>query len=636
MIFSLVCGIAGFFSDGRDRERHSILGRMLRSLRHRGPDDEGAHSDPHIALGARRLSVIDLRSGRQPISNEDGTVWVVQNGEIYNYRALRERLQHLGHRFRTASDTEVIAHAYEEYGDEFLSHLDGMFALAVWDAPARTLTLARDRMGEKPLHYFAGRDTFAFGSELRALLEHPDVPRELNLDGLARYLAFEYVPAPHSMMAGVAKLPPGHMLTVSPGAKPRVIAYWDLAFAPETSVGTREWAARVRTELEGAVRRQLVSDVPVGMFLSGGVDSSAIVATAARVSERRLRTFSVGFEETSYDERPFARLVARRFQTEHTEVVFTPGHARALLDEVGRLLDEPLVDGSFLPIALLSGEARRAVTVVLSGDGGDELFCGYPTFLAERGARWAGALPQALQRLAAGAVNRLRPSPRYGSVEFLLRQFFRGLPHPPEVRTQLLLGGLLPEEQARLVAPGLHAGWAGLTPYEDLARVAEAVGLTPLERAIYQHCAFYLAEQNLATVDRASMARGLEVRAPFLDRGMVELTSRIPADRKLRGWTTKYILKEALRGDVPAQILGRRKQGFGVPWGPWLRGPLRRTLEERLAPTRVAHVGLFDPKAVGRLTAEHLAGRRDHRKVLWALMMFDAWREHYLPDARWN
>jgi asparagine synthase (glutamine-hydrolysing) len=636
MISSLVCGIAGFLSEGRDQDRLPVLGRMLHCLRHRGPDDEGTYGDPHIALGARRLSVIDLQSGRQPLSNEDGTVWVVQNGEIYNYRELRERLQRLGHRFRTRSDTEVIAHAYEQYGDDFLAHLDGMFALAVWDAPARTLTLARDRMGEKPLHYFAGRDTFAFGSELRALLEHPDVPRELNLDGLSRYLAFEYVPAPHSMVAGVAKLPPGHMLTVSPGAKPRVTAYWDLAFAPETGVDAREWAARVRTQLEEAVRRQLVSDVPVGMFLSGGVDSSAVVATAARVSGRRLRTFSVGFEEASYDERPFARLVARRYETQHTEVVFTPGHARAYLADVGRLLDEPLVDGSFLPIALLSGEARRAVTVALSGDGGDELFCGYPTFLAERGARWVGALPRALPRLAAAAVNRLRPSPRYGSVEFLLRQFFRGFPHPPAVRTQLLLGGLLPEEQAQLMARGPRAAWADRNPYEDLARVADAVGLTPLERAIYQHCAFYLAEQNLVTVDRASMARGLEVRAPFLDRGMLELTSRIPADLKLRGWTTKYILKEALRGDVPAEVLGRRKQGFGVPWGLWLRGPLRRTLEERLAPARVADVGLFDPTAVSRLTAEHLAGRRDHRKILWALMMFDAWREHYLPDARWD
>jgi asparagine synthase (glutamine-hydrolysing) len=506
-----------------------------------------------------------------------------------------------------------------------------MFALAVWDAPARTLILARDRMGEKPLYYVAGRDTFAFGSELRALLEHPDVPRALSLEGLARYLAFEYVPAPHAIMSGIAKLPPGHMLTVSAGAKPHTVAYWSLGFAPEAGVSEAEWEARLRGALEAAVSRQLVSDVPLGLFLSGGIDSSAIVATAARVSGRRLSTFSVGFEEASYDERRFARLVARRYETDHTEVVFSPRQALDLLDDVGRLLDEPLVDGSFLSIYALARAARRAVTVVLSGDGGDELFCGYPTFLAERAASWASRAPAILRRAATRAVNHLPPSPRYGSAEFLLKQFFRGLPHPPELRTQLLLGGLLPGEQVPLLAPALRQAWTRLTPHEDLARVAEAVGLSPMERAIYQHCLFYLAEQNLVAVDRASMASGLEVRAPFLDRGMLDLATRMPADLKLRGWTTKYILKRALREDLPAEILDRRKQGFGVPWGLWMRGPLRRALEERLAPERIARIGLFDPQAVGRLVAEHVAGRRDHRKILWALMMFDAWRESYLP-----
>jgi asparagine synthase (glutamine-hydrolysing) len=609
---------------------------MLDSLRHRGPDDEGTHLDPHLALGARRLSVIDLRTGRQPISNEDGSVWVVQNGEIYNYRTLRERLQGLGHRFRTESDTEVIAHAYEEYGDDFISHLDGMFALAVWDVAARTLTLARDRMGEKPLYYFAGRETFAFGSEIRALLEHPDVSRELSLEGLFRYLAYEYVPAPHAIIEGVAKLPPGHMLTVAPREKPRVIAYWDLAFSPEQSTSEEEWVHRLRGQLEVAVSRQLVSDTPLGMFLSGGIDSSAIVAMAARASGRRLRTFSVGFDEASYDERRFARLVAERYETDHTEVIFAPGHALALMDDVGGLLDEPLVDGAFLPNYVLSREARHAVTVVLSGNGGDELFCGYPTFLAERGARWVRAWPEWAQRAATRAVNSLPASPRYGSVDFLLKQFFRGLPHAPEVRTQLLLGGLTPAEQAGLLAPGVRAACEGMDPYEDLSQVAETVGLSPIERSIYQHCKFYMAEQNLVTVDRASMACGLEVRAPFLDRLLLELTSRIPADLKLRGWTTKYILKKALRDDLPGEILHRRKQGFGVPLSQWLRGPLRPILEDRLASERVARLGLFEPGAVRHLVQEHLDGRRDRRKILWALLMLDAWREHYLPHARWT
>ncbi len=633
-----MCGITGFLVNGVPEDQRATLRRMTDSLRHRGPDDEGLYLDEYVALGARRLSVIDLRTGRQPVSNEDGSVWVVQNGEIYNFRALRGKLERLGHVFRTGSDTEVLVHAYEEYGEDCVSSLDGMFAFAVWDAVHRTLFLARDRMGEKPLYYYAGPAAFVFGSELRALLEHPAVPLELSVESLSRYLAFEYVPAPHSILAGVAKLPPGHMLTVAPGSKPRVVRYWDLSFSPDSSIDEREWAERLMAHLETSIRQRLVSDVPLGMFLSGGTDSSAIVAIAARLSGTRpLKTFTLGFAETSYDERPFARAVAQHCGTEHEEVVFSPRDARALIEDVGGLLDEPLVDSSFLPIYVLSRFARRAVTVVLSGDGGDELFCGYPTFLADRGVRWVRHLPQWAQHLAAWTVNRLPPSPRYGSAEFLLKQFFRGLPHSPEVRTQLLLGGLTAAEQSALLSAGVRAACAGFDPFEDLARaVAELPGLSSVDRLIYQHCTYYLADQNLATVDRASMACGLEVRAPFLAPALVELAGQIPSHLKLRGWETKYILKRALRGTLPAAVLARRKQGFGVPIGAWLRGPLRRALEERLAPERVSRRGLFDSATTSRLMAEHLEGRKDHRKILWALVIFDAWCERYLPTARWT
>ncbi len=405
-----MCGITGFLVNGTPESQRATLRRMIESLRHRGPDEEGSYLDESVALGARRLSVIDLQTGRQPISNEDGTVWVVQNGEIYNFRALRGELERLGHRFQTGSDSEVLVHAYEEYGDDCVSHLDGMFAFAVWDAAHRILFLARDRMGEKPLHYYAGPDAFVFGSELRALLEHPAVPRGLSFESLSRYLAFEYVPAPYSILASIAKLPPGHTLTVSPGSKPRVVRYWDLSFAPDFSVDEHEWAERLTMQLETSVRRRLVSDVPLGLFLSGGVDSSAIVAMAARLSGGRpLKTFTVGFAEPSYDDRPFARAVAVQCGTHHEEVVFSPQDAIALIEDVGGLLDEPLVDSSFLPIYALSRFARQAVTVVLSGDGGDELFCGYPTFLADRGIRWIRLLPRWAQNWAAWAVSRLPP-----------------------------------------------------------------------------------------------------------------------------------------------------------------------------------------------------------------------------------
>jgi len=611
---------------------------MADALRHRGPDSEGFYVDAFFALGVRRLSVIDLETGDQPISNETSTVWGALNGEIYNFQELRDDLQRLGHRFRTRSDTEVVVHAYEEWGEDCVRHLDGMFALAVWDGEQHTLLLARDRMGEKPLYYHAGPDAFVFGSELRALLEHPAVPRELSFESLTRYLSFEYVPAPHSIFTGIEKLPPGHLLTVSPTGKPRVVSYWDLSFVPDASLDTDEWAQALTQQLERSVRRQLNSDVPLGLFLSGGIDSSAITAIAAQVSGRRaIKTFSLGFAEASYDERTFARTVAHHCCTEHTEIEFSAEDAARLLERVGDLLDEPLVDSSFLPLYWLSRAARQTVTVVLSGDGGDELFCGYPTFLADRGARWAQRLPQWVQNGAARAVSRLAPSSRYGSVEFLLKQFFRGLPFSPEVRTQLLLGGLAPSERLALFSEVLRAACGKFEPYEELAAaVGQAPKLAPIDRLIYQHCKFYLAGQNLVAVDRASMASGLEVRAPFLDRALVELAGRIPSQLKLAGWQTKYILKRAIRDLLPQAILARRKQGFGVPIGLWLRGPLRRALEERLAPERVAFHGLFDPDVTARLVGEHLMGRRDHRKVLWALLMFDAWRERYLPNARWS
>ncbi len=632
-----MCGITGFIEPGPRANQREILHRMTHALRRRGPDDEGFYHDAHLALGIRRLSVIDLRTGQQPISNEDGTVLAALNGEIYNFRALRLELQGLGHRFQTASDAEVLVHAYETYGPECVARLDGMFAFAIWDAVRRTLVLARDRMGEKPLYYSAGADAFVFGSELRAVLEHPAVPRELSLESLVRYLAFEYVPAPHSILAGIAKLPPGHMLTISPGSKPDIIQYWDLPFNPDYSVSEHEWVERLRAQLEASVRQRIEADVPLGFFLSGGVDSSAIVAVAARLSGTQpLKTFSLGFAESSYDERPFARAMARHCGTEHSEMVFSSADAAALIENVGDLLDEPLVDSSFLPFYALARFARKEVTVALSGDGGDELFCGYPTFLADSGSRWVQRLPQALVSWGRRAVDSLPPSSQYGSIESLLKQFVRGLGYAPEVRTQLLLGGLTGLERSALLSAAVREASAGFDPYEDLTRVvAELPELNSVDRLIYQHCKFYLADQNLATVDRASMASGLEVRAPFLDHALVELAGRIPAHLKLSGWKTKHILKRALQGALPARIIHRRKQGFGVPIAAWLRGPLRHALEERLAPERVAHRGLFEPATTRRLVEEHVAGHRDHRKILWGLLMFDAWCDRYLPDARW-
>jgi asparagine synthase (glutamine-hydrolysing) len=611
---------------------------MVDTLRHRGPDDWGEYVDDAVAIGARRLAVIDLDTGRQPIANEDGSVHVVLNGEIYNFAELRTRLERRGHHFRTRSDAEVVVHAYEEAGEDCVRELDGMFALALWDRSRRCLVLARDRMGEKPLYYYAGPETFVFGSELRALLRHPDVPRTLDLEALSRYLVFECVPAPHSILAGVAKVPPAHVLVVSPGDKPQLQPYWKMRFAPQPAVSEAEWRARVLGALETAVTTRLVSDVPVGIFVSGGIDSGTITALAARASLRPLQAFCVGFEEPTYDERRFARRVAEHCGAALHPIVFRPQDAIALMDRVGELLDEPLGDASFLPRYALALAAKETATVMLSGDGGDELFCGYPTFVADRPARWLRAmLPRAVQEGARAIVDRLPSSRRYGSFDFLLKQFVRALPYDPEVRTQLLLGGLPPPEQARLLSVGVRSALRSFDPYAELTMaIDESSARDPIERMIYHHSRFYLADQTLVAADRATMAAGLEVRAPLLDHRLVELVSQIPGRLKIRGMTTKYLFKRAVGHLLPADIVSRRKQGLGVPIAAWLRGPLRHILEDRLAPSRVAWRGLFEPATVSRLIAEHVSGRRNHRKVLWTLLMLDAWCDHYLPNDRWS
>jgi asparagine synthase (glutamine-hydrolysing) len=633
-----MCGVTGFLMHRPLDGARAVLERMTDRLRHRGPDGCGYHVDEGFGLGIRRLSIIDLRTGTQPVANETGTVWAALNGEIYNHVELRAALEKRGHRFSTKGDTEVLVHGWEEYGEQLVQRLDGMFAFAVWDATERVLFLARDRMGEKPLYYATTGSGLVFGSELRALLEHPEVRAELSLDGLAAYLAFEYVPDPLSIIAGVAKLPPAHTLTARLGAPPVVARYWDVRFAPDHTVSATEWRERLLRQLEASGRRRLVADVPVGFFLSGGVDSSAVVALAARAwGGRALKTFSLGFPEPGYDERAHARIVARAFDTDHHETVFGPDDACALLEKSGELFDEPLVDGSYLPTYALSGLARQEVTVTLSGDGGDELFCGYPTFLVERWAPSLARVPGWAMTAVARAIDRLPRSAGYAGVDVLLAQLWRGLSYPSPVRTQVLLGGLAPLERAALLSRDAVAACASREPYDLIAAtLASATTRDPMERAIYQHCKFYLAGQNLPNVDRASMACGLEVRAPFLDHAMVELAGRIPTSLKVRGLRTKVILKDALRGVLPSPILERRKQGFGVPIAPWLRGPLRGVLEEWLRPERVAKVGLFEPAAVTRLVDEHVSGRRNRAKILWALLVFDAWRERYLPGASWR
>jgi asparagine synthase (glutamine-hydrolysing) len=636
-----VCGLSGFVSLADKRADCAIVRRMAATLRHRGPDDEGYYVDGPVALGHRRLQIIDLATGRQPVANETGTVHAILNGEIYNYRSLTDTLRARGHRFTTSSDTEAIVHAWEEFGPDCLAHFHGMFAFAIWDAERQTLFAARDRMGEKPFYYAERNGWLVFGSEIRALLAHPEIGRDLDLPGLARYLSSGYLPDPHTILAGVQKLPAGHSLTVTAG-RIRVDRYWDLPFgtrgvSPAPPRDANAWAEALWASLCASVRHCLVSDVPVGIFLSGGIDSSAVTAAARAVAPgQRFESFSIGFEEPSYSEEPFARAVAQHLGTEHHQFTFTAADAVALLPRLGDLLDEPLADPAFLPTLHLARHTRASVTVALSGDGGDELLCGYPTFLAVVPMGWTRHLPAAAVRATKRLVDALPNSSRYGSPSFLLKQFFRGAVHSPDVATQIMMGGLTPAEQRSLVSSSVREACGSFDPYEDVADIMVRAPVDdPISRMIYHHCKLYLAGQTLVKMDRGTMAYGVEARAPFLDPTFVELACSMPSSLKLRGWTTKYALKRALAGRLPDGILNRRKQGFGVPIAQWLRGPLRPLLEEKLGHGRLRRVGLFAPERVTSLVAEHAAGRRDHRKVLWTLLIFEVWRETYLPGASW-
>jgi asparagine synthase (glutamine-hydrolysing) len=634
-----MCGLSGFVSLDRRAADENTLRRMTATLRHRGPDDEGYFLDGPVALGHRRLNIIDLATGHQPIANETGTVHAMLNGEIYNYRSLTATLRARGHRFTTTSDTEVLVHAWEEFGEDCVTHFNGMFALVLWDAERRKLFAARDRMGEKPFYYAERPDVFVFGSELRALLQHPEVARTLDLRGFSRYLTHGYLPDPHTILEGVLKLPPGHWLTLVDG-KVRLERYWDIPFDTSRVRQTRSaeaWADELWQALQASVRHRLVSDVPVGIFLSGGIDSSAVTAAALAVEPgRRFQTFSIGFEEPSYSEERFARMVADRLGTDHRPFTFTSADAVPLVERLGSLLDEPLADPAFLPTLYLAHHTRESVTVALGGDGGDELLCGYPTAQALGPVRIMNRLPASWRRAAVSAARALPASSSYGSPGFLLSQFFRGAVHPPDLAVQIMMGGVTPAEQRELVTPVVGEAGATFDPYGDISDLMEdAPTDDPISRLVYHHCKLYMAGQTLVKMDRGTMAHGLEARAPFLDPDLIALTCAMPSSLKLHGLTGKYALKLALKGRLPDAILDRRKQGFGVPLAQWFRGPLRPLLEDSLHPDRLKRVGLLNPDGVGRLVAEHQAGRRDHRKLLWTLLAFERWREAYLPGATW-
>jgi asparagine synthase (glutamine-hydrolysing) len=632
-----MCGIAGvIFSDSARAPESDALCAMGAAIAHRGPDGEGILAEAGVGLVHRRLSIIDLAGGGQPIGNEDGSVQVVFNGEIYNYQTLRAELEAAGHRFRTNSDTEVLVHLYEERGERMVERLRGMFAFAIWDRPRRRLLLARDRVGIKPLYVYRDADVLLFASEPKAILAWPGFRPELDHAALEDYLAYGIVPGPRSIFRGITKLPPAHTLIVEPhrlGAAPR--RYWRLKFEPNESLTAEEWTEAVHAKFAESVKAHMIADVPVGAFLSGGLDSSAVVATASRLSAERLRTYSIGFAEDGFSETPHARVVADHFHTEHTERIVTPDSGR-ILDGLTQYYDEPFADASAVPTFVVARTAARDVKVVLTGDGGDEAFGGYSRYahdMRESAAR--NLLPAWFRRFVVGPLARVWPQAAWLPRPLRFKWALTHLAMDPaaahansisQCRSPLRRRLMSPEVVARLVGhdPGLsiRLGHVGVPAGDSLAGMLSADVNT------------VLPDDFLVKVDRATMAAGVEARPPLLDHELLELAATIPSRFKVRGGETKWIFKQACRKTLPHDVIYRKKQGFDVPVGAWLRGPLRNRFQDTVLNPNGAIGTLIDRHEVGRLFDRHVRGGAGLGQILWSLMILADWAECYLNPPR--
>lgn len=624
---------------GAPAEDRELVGRMCAALAHRGPDDEGSVQLDGVTLGMRRLSIIDLEGGHQPIHNEDLRIWVVQNGEIYNHLELRGELEVLGHVFATRSDTEVLVHGYEEWGAGFVTRLNGMFAFALFDRSRRVVLLARDRMGIKPLHYAIDGSRLVFASELKALLMDSALRRGVDPVALDRYLAREYVPSPLSMVRGISKLPPAHTLTWSVAERTSVLSrYWAPTLGEGDGVADGRSLDEQCEELRGvlleSVRKELISDVPLGVFLSGGIDSSAVAAMMTQLGSE-VKSFSVGFADRSFDESAYARLVARHLGTDHHELILEPDMLLGLIPRLSSLLDEPLGDASIIPTYLLSEFTRRHVKVALGGDGGDELFAGYPTLQAHRLSGYYGLVPAAVRRgLVEPVVRRLPVSRRNLSFDYRAKRFVSGMDFPVAERHERWLGSFAAEERSALLTQDvLEAVSRSAHVAPDSSGELGPGPQNPLNRVLLMDMRGYLENDILVKLDRASMMASLEGRVPLLNNDFVDYATALPLDMKLRGLRSKFLFKRALRGLLPAAILRRPKKGFGIPIAEWFRGPLREQMLSVLSPERMARKGFFEPAAVAALVSDHLEGRRDNRKQLWTLFAFELWHDGYLERS---
>ncbi len=630
-----MCGICGMLNFNRDEKvEESVVRQMCKVITHRGPDDEGVYVQENVGIGMRRLSIIDLAGGHQPICNEDGTVWIVFNGEIYNYQSVRAELIRKGHQFSTNSDTETILHAFEEYGEACPEKLNGMFAFAIWDDRNKRLFMARDRLGIKPLYYYLDNDCLIFGSELKSILQVKKVPRNVNPVALDKFLTFEYIPAPLSIFNEIHKLRQGHSLRWDRG-RVNIRCYWDFTYNVPKKTSEAEICDELIDILQDAVKIRLMSEVPLGAFLSGGIDSSTIVALMSRVMDKPVKTFSIGFEDATYNELKYARIIAEKFKTEHHEFIIKPNAVDLTENLVKNYVDEPFGDFSLFPTYLVSKMAREYVTVVLSGDGGDELFAGYDPYIANKMARRYEAIPRILRKqVIEKLVAKIPPTEKKKGLVNRLKRFVEGAALPPDLQHVRWMTFLSEAEKDLLYSRDLMKQLNPAEYYDFIRGYFKAMsGCSPIDQQQYVDIKTYMVDDILVKVDRMSMATSLEARVPLIDYRVVEYTTKIPGMLKLAGLShqkTKYILKKAMERFLPHEILYRGKEGFSIPIKNWLKTDLKPMMMEVLSPENIKAEGFFNPDYVEQLKREHLNNVQNHSHRLWALMMFGIWYDIYI------
>lgn len=628
-----MCGISGIvYSDKEQSVEQSTLKKMCEVIMHRGPDDDGFYINQNVGLGMRRLSIIDLATGKQPISNEDETVWVVFNGEIYNQKDLRRDLERVGHKFKTQTDTEAIVHAYEEYGESCVQKFNGMFAFAIWDQRKNMLFLARDRIGIKPLYYLFDKNRLIFGSEIKSILQAGDVPKRIDLQALDHFLTFEFIPAPLSIFQDIKKLPPGHTLKLR-NNEIWVRSYWEVELQ-SNGVDRAAIKQSLRDLLQDAVKSRLMSDVPLGAFLSGGIDSSTIVALMAQVMDKPVKTFSIGFEDSTYNELKFARRIAEKFKTDHHEFIIKPD-AVELADNLLGFLDEPFGDFSIFPTYLVSKMAREYVTVALSGDGGDELFAGYDTYIADQIAKkYYTLLPGPLRSdFLTRLFDLIPPSSKKKGLINRAKRFVEGMKLPEDLHHMRWMIFLQKLEKDLLYNEDMKSGILEKDTFKFIRSYFANVAYNhsdDINKQMYVDLKMYLVDNILVKVDRMSMATSLEARVPFLDHRFVEFAATIPGEYKMKGRKTKVILKQAMEDLLPKEILYRGKEGFSIPIKNWLKKELKPLMMDTLAPGKIKREGFFNPEYVEKLKKQHLAGFHNHSHRLWALVIFGRWYDIYM------